>query len=56
MSGVVVRPKGPLRASPPTALRSHRGVEIRYGTTQTDERGTICEILDPAWLENRPGW
>jgi dTDP-4-dehydrorhamnose 3,5-epimerase len=25
------------------------GVEIRYGVTQTDERGSICEILDPAW-------
>jgi dTDP-4-dehydrorhamnose 3,5-epimerase len=25
------------------------GVEIRHAVTQTDERGSICEILDPAW-------
>lgn len=25
------------------------GVVIRRATTQTDERGTLCEILNPAW-------
>ena len=25
------------------------GVVIRSATTQTDARGTVCEILDPAW-------
>jgi dTDP-4-dehydrorhamnose 3,5-epimerase len=25
------------------------GVEIRRAITQTDERGTVCEILNPAW-------
>ncbi len=25
------------------------GVEIRYGITQIDERGTLCEILDARW-------
>jgi dTDP-4-dehydrorhamnose 3,5-epimerase len=25
------------------------GVVIRHATTQTDERGTLCEILNPAW-------
>jgi dTDP-4-dehydrorhamnose 3,5-epimerase len=25
------------------------GVKLRYAVTQVDERGTICEILNPAW-------
>ena len=25
------------------------GVVIRYATTQVDDRGTLCEILNPAW-------
>ena len=25
------------------------GVVIRHAITQTDERGTLCEILNPAW-------
>ena len=25
------------------------GVVIRYATTQIDDRGTLCEILNPAW-------
>ena len=25
------------------------GVKIRYALTQVDERGTLCEILNPAW-------
>lgn len=25
------------------------GVVVRHAVTQTDERGTLCEILNPAW-------
>lgn len=25
------------------------GVVIRYAATQTDDRGTLCEILNPSW-------
>src|SRR3954471_19203358 len=25
------------------------GVEVRRAVTHTDERGTLCEILNPAW-------
>jgi hypothetical protein len=29
--------------------RQIEGVVIRYATTQIDDRGTLCEILNPAW-------
>ena len=47
-----MEPKQDVETVPPDGKPIARlidGVVIRYATTQVDDRGTLCEILNPAW-------